>query len=98
METCPLHPQMREDFSHMGDKIGEIKESIGEIRGRQDLQILALDEIKTGIKELTTNGNTMKIDHAIEETKLKPIFWFIALLVTIIATGIVGELIHHIWK
>jgi hypothetical protein len=98
METCPLHPQMREDFSSMGKEIGEVKEKIGEIRGRQDLQILALDEIKTGIKELTANGNQVKVNQAVEETKLKPIFWFIALLITIVATGIVGELIHHIWK
>jgi hypothetical protein len=88
---------MREDFSHMGQEIGEVKMCIGEIRGRQDLQILALDEIKTGIKELTANGNALKTEAAVEKAKLTPLFWVLMIVGGIVLTTIVSSAIHYIW-
>ena len=98
MESCPLHPQLREDISNLGREIGETKGVIGEIKGRQDLQILALDEIKQGIKELTKNGNVVKTDLAVEKAKLSPVFWFISVLITVITTGVVSVVVKHFWK
>jgi len=98
METCPLHPNMREDITNLGKSIGDIKESMGEIRGRQDLQILALDEIKKGVKDLAVNGNQMKIDQAVEQAKLSPFFWLVSVVIVAIVTGGVAGLIHYLWR
>ena len=98
METCPLHPQLREDINALRSDVTDTKVDIGEMKVRQELQILALDEIKVGIKELTSNGNKLKIEAAVEHAKISPVFWFLSVLFTVLATGIVGVVVRHFWK
>ena len=98
METCPLHPQLREDINALRGDVTDTKVDIGEMKVRQELQILALDEIKVGIKELTSNGNKLKIEAAVEHAKISPVFWFFSVLFTVVTTGIVGVVVRHFWK
>ena len=95
METCPLHPQLRDDINALRSDVTDTKVDIGEMKVRQELQILALDEIKVGIKELTSNGNKLKIEAAVEHAKISPVFWFLSVLATVVTTGIVGVVVRH---
>jgi hypothetical protein len=91
MEPCALHPQMREDISKIFNELGEVK-------GRQEMQLSALGEIKNGITELTRNGNVQKQEQAILKTKLSPLFWGLMIVASVLLTGVTSFIINHFWR
>lgn len=91
MEPCALHPQMRDDISKIFSELGEVK-------GRQEMQLEALGEIKDGVRALTANGNVQKQEQAILKTKLSPLFWGLMVIGSVLLTGITSFLLQYFGK
>lgn len=84
MEVCPAHH--------------ELVQAVGRIEGKQAMQLEALSDIQGKLENLTANGNQAKIDMAVQNTKLSPVFWFIGLVATVIITSVTIAIISHNWN
>jgi hypothetical protein len=75
MDFCPNH--------------SEVVAAQGEIKGKLDMLILGVEEVKNTLTGITRNGAKDRIDIAVERAKTKPLFWAVMIIGAVIITRLI---------